>query len=96
MNFDPYGYPIFPGDRGYSSCCGDVDRYGRDRRPEMSDPFRNYDAWKLASPDDEAEEAERKRLLKEAKEDQADYEYDRKKDDPPDREYRGVDDDPGE
>lgn len=27
MIYDHYGYPIFPGDRGYSSCGGDVDRY---------------------------------------------------------------------
>lgn len=79
MNFDQYGNPIFPGERGYSSCCGDVDRYGKGVA-EMSDPFRNYDAWKLASPDDEAEEAEWKRKLAEAKENQADSEYDRKKD----------------
>ena len=27
MRYDPNGYPIFPGDRGYSSCGGEVDRF---------------------------------------------------------------------
>lgn len=95
MNFDHYGYPIFPSDRGYSSCCGDVDRYGKGAA-EISGLPRGYDEWRTRSREDEEEEAERKRLLNEAKEEQADAEYDRRKDDQPDRDYRGFPDDPGE
>lgn len=87
MEFDPYGYPIFPGDRGYSCCCGDVDRF--ERTTDMGG-FRNYDAWKLASPDDEADEAERKRLRKQSLEDLADDEYDRKKDEAAEDDYRNY------
>lgn len=58
--------------------------------------FRNYDAWKLASPDDEAEEAERKRIHKLHLEERADDEYDRMKDDPPERADEGADDATGE
>lgn len=36
MNFDHYGYPVFPGDRGYSSSCGDVDRFDRENLCELS------------------------------------------------------------
>lgn len=34
MRYDHYGYPIFPGDRGYSSCGGDVDRFRDDQDAE--------------------------------------------------------------
>lgn len=36
----------------------------------------NYDAWKLASPDDEREAAERRRLAREAEEAMEDAEWD--------------------
>jgi hypothetical protein len=46
----------------------------------MSDGFRNYDRWKLASPEDEAEEREAKRLRDDRDADRADYMRDREKD----------------
>lgn len=36
MNWDHYGYPIFPGERRYSSSLGDVDRFDRDRKEERT------------------------------------------------------------
>lgn len=46
----------------------------------MIDPFRDYDRWKLMSPEDEQEERERKERVRRYKEERADYEYDRRKD----------------
>ena len=46
----------------------------------MSDGFRNYDRWKLASPEDEADEREAKRQRDERDADRADVMRDRKKD----------------
>ncbi len=42
--------------------------------------FKNYDKWKLASPDDEAEEQEKHRLREEREIDRADEMWDREKD----------------
>lgn len=46
----------------------------------MTDPFRNYDAWKLMSPEDEEDERERRRLKRERDEDASDEAYDRWRD----------------
>lgn len=46
----------------------------------MRDGFRNYDQWKLASPDDEADEREQRRLRDEARAERADEMRDREKD----------------
>lgn len=44
------------------------------------DGFRNYDRWKLMSPEDEADERERKRLKAEDDMERADVMRDREKD----------------
>ena len=36
VRYDPYGYPIFPGERGYNSCGGEVDRFDNQEKPAMS------------------------------------------------------------
>ena len=36
VRYDPYGYPIFPGERGYHSCGGEVDRFDNQEKPAMS------------------------------------------------------------
>jgi hypothetical protein len=46
----------------------------------MRDGFRDYDRWKLASPDDETDEREAKRLRDERDADRADVMRDREKD----------------
>jgi hypothetical protein len=46
----------------------------------MADGFANYDRWKLMSPEDEQDERDAKRRLRQAMEDRADYEHDREKD----------------
>lgn len=46
----------------------------------MKDGFRDYDRWKLASPDDEADEREAKRLRNERDADCADVMREREKD----------------
>jgi hypothetical protein len=46
----------------------------------MRDGFRDYDCWKLASPDDEADERESKRLRDERDMDRADEMRDRERD----------------
>jgi len=46
----------------------------------MRDGFRDYDRWKLASPDDEADDREAKRLRDERDADRADVMRDREKD----------------
>lgn len=46
----------------------------------MRDEFKNYDRWRLASPDDEAEETERQRLRRERMLDESDERRDREKD----------------
>jgi len=46
----------------------------------MSDGFRDYDRWKLMSPEDEADERERKRLKDEDDMERADALRDREKD----------------
>ena len=46
----------------------------------MRDGFRDYDRWKLASPDDEADEREATRLRDERNADRADVLRDREKD----------------
>ena len=48
----------------------------------MKDPFRNYDSWKLMSPEDEQEERERRSQIADAKEDMADEMRDRERDEP--------------
>ena len=52
----------------------------------MRDGFANYDAWKLRSPDDEADERERRRQRIEDEIDRADYERDCEKEEPRERE----------
>jgi len=47
---------------------------------EMADWFRNYDRWKLMSPEDEADERERQRLKAEDDMERADVMRDREKD----------------
>ena len=47
----------------------------------MRDGFKNYDRWKLMSPDDEADEREERRLRAERDADRADVMRDREKDD---------------
>lgn len=49
------------------------------------DGFRNYDRWKLMSPEDEADERERKRLKAEDDMERADAMRDREKDEREDR-----------
>lgn len=49
----------------------------------MSDGFRNYDRWKLASPDDEADNRDDEQLRNERAADRADVMRDRKKDERP-------------
>lgn len=51
----------------------------------MTDPFKNYDRWKLMSPEDEMDERERRRQIAQAREDMADEMRDRERDEP--REY---------
>ena len=46
----------------------------------MADGFRNYDRWKLMSPEDEANERERQRLKAEDDMERADLMRDREKD----------------
>ena len=46
----------------------------------MADGFRNYDRWKLMSPEDEADERERQRLKAEDDMERADEMRDREKD----------------
>jgi hypothetical protein len=46
----------------------------------MRDGFRDYDRWKLASPDDEADDREAKRLRDERNMDRADEMRDRERD----------------
>lgn len=46
----------------------------------MNDPFKNYDRWKLMSPEDEIEERERKERIRQREEDMADEMRDRAKD----------------
>lgn len=46
----------------------------------MRDGFRNYDKWKLASPDDEADEQEDQRIREECEMDRANEMRDREKD----------------
>lgn len=46
----------------------------------MRDQFKNYDKWKLASPDDQADEQQRRRLREERQIDRADEIRDRDKD----------------
>ncbi len=48
----------------------------------MTDPFKNYDRWKLMSPEDETEERERRERIRQREEDMADEIYDRAKDEP--------------
>ncbi len=50
----------------------------------MTDPFRNYDKWLTRTPEDEADERERRRQRDEFLAEQADYEHDRRKDEPED------------
>jgi hypothetical protein len=47
---------------------------------EMADGFRNYDRWKLMSPEDEADERELQRQKTEDDMERADVMRDRKKD----------------
>ena len=47
---------------------------------EMADGFRNYDRWKLMSPEDEADERERQRQKAEDDMERADVMRDREKD----------------
>ena len=51
----------------------------------MADGFRDYDRWKLASPEDAADERERKRLKAEDNMERADVMRDREKDENPPR-----------
>ncbi len=46
----------------------------------MADGFRDYDRWKLMSPEDEADERERQRLKAEDDMERADVMRDREKD----------------
>jgi len=46
----------------------------------MRDGFKNYDKWKLASPQDEADDRERQRLKAEQDMDRADEMRDRERD----------------
>lgn len=46
----------------------------------MADGFRDYDRWKLASPEDAADERERQRLKAEDDMERADVMRDREKD----------------
>ena len=46
----------------------------------MLDPFRDYDRWKLMSPEDEADEESRRIEREERLADKADEMYDRWKD----------------
>lgn len=46
----------------------------------MRDQFKNYDKWKLASPDDQADEQQQLRLREEREIDRADEMRDRDKD----------------
>lgn len=59
---------------------GNVLNPRRGRRNNMIDPFKNYDRWKLMSPEDEIEERERKERVRQREEDMADEMYDRAKD----------------
>jgi hypothetical protein len=47
----------------------------------MRDGFKNYDKWKLASPDDADDEREIERQRREDLQDRADEKRDRQKDD---------------
>ena len=47
---------------------------------EMADGFRNYDRWKLMSPEDEADDRERQRLKAEDDMERADEMRDRERD----------------
>ena len=59
MRYDPYGYPIFPGDRGYSSCGGDVDRLA-------DDESERFEQWMQRKWEESKRAAELKRYRKEA------------------------------
>jgi hypothetical protein len=42
----------------------------------MTDPFRNYDRWKLQSPEDEEDEREQQREIDERRADKAEHDAD--------------------
>jgi hypothetical protein len=52
----------------------------------MADGFRNYDRWKLMSPEDVEDERQAERQRRQDMEDRADYMHDREKDERAERE----------
>jgi len=59
----------------------------------MTDPFRNYDRWKLMSPEDEEDERERRLKIAIAREDMADEMRDRERDEPRESVWENFPDD---
>lgn len=54
----------------------------------MADPWRNYDRWKLQSPEREEDERERRRLRDERLMDKAEHDRERDKDERAERSRR--------
>lgn len=54
----------------------------------MADPWRNYDRWKLRSPEDETEELDRRRIRDKRRMGKAEHDRERDKDERAERSRR--------